>query len=274
MDAESLKLRLNGGTGAWWNVIYLESTDSTNTAARRAAEAGSGEGTVIVADTQTAGRGRMGRTWFSPPSKGVWLSALIRPRVRSEQLGIISISAAVAAVEGIRKATGIRAGIKWPNDLLLDGRKVCGILTESCIAGQSAGLVTVGVGVNVFQSMSDFPGELADRAISLQEYREEAILDRTMIAGAIIGEIGAYCIDCIPHEIRGNMDKWRQYCVMFGKTVEVTSGGGKAVRGVASDIDDEGALVVRTDDGSSIHVVSGEASVLYPIKKEVNCPGH
>lgn len=148
--------------------VHLPQTTSTNDEARRLADAGAAEGTVIRADHQTSGRGRYGRAWFASPGQNVLLSIILRPRLPADRLGLLTLAGAVAVANTIRDLTGLRASIKWPNDVLIHGRKVSGMLLESTQdagEGTAPGFVIVGIGVNVNQQ--DFPPDLAAGSTSL-----------------------------------------------------------------------------------------------------------
>jgi BirA family biotin operon repressor/biotin-[acetyl-CoA-carboxylase] ligase len=153
--------------GVGREIAVFEETNSTNDLAARAGDAGIREGLVIFAETQRAGRGRLGRSWQSPPRQGLWFSVLLRPGGPAERWSELTFYAALAVAEAAEIETGRAAAIKWPNDVLIDGRKVCGILLESH-QRQSPGYVVVGIGLNVLQGGDDFAPELRERAGSLQ----------------------------------------------------------------------------------------------------------
>jgi BirA family biotin operon repressor/biotin-[acetyl-CoA-carboxylase] ligase len=222
---------------------------STVEQVRRLARAGAPPGTVAIAEEQTAGRGRRGRVWSSAAGLGLWLSALVRVDLPSP--GLLTLSAAVAVRRGIAAAGGHWAAVKWPNDLELGGRKVCGILVEATGEGGGA----LGIGINVHHAPDDFPAELADQATSLD--RE---MGRTMCRNALAVHV-LEALEAIHDELdagRGDalLDEWRRACAHLGRRVQVTSEAG-SVEGVTLDIDRRGALLVRRDSGEVETVMAG-----------------
>ena len=177
------------------NCQVLQVTDSTNIQCRRLAEEGQPEGTLVLAESQKAGKGRRGRTWVSPPGAGIWMSILLRPDCPADKASMLTLVAALAVERGIRKAEGLATKIKWPNDLVLNGKKICGILTEMKTAGIRAGYVVVGIGINA--NLTEFSEDLKDKATSLllesgkEANRPEivaAVMEKTETAGIWIPE--------------------------------------------------------------------------------------
>lgn len=233
-------------------LIRVDRAASTNDLLRALAERGAPEGTVVVAREQTGGRGRMGRAWVSPPG-GLWCSLLLRPPDPAD--GRIALTVAVGAAEGVRKVCGAGVGLKWPNDLILEGRKLGGILVESIPP-----VVIVGVGINVNVDTRTLPPEIAETATSLSaslghEVDLEGIL--TSVLDEVEGAYGALRAgrgeDVLAH--------WRRLSVTLGRSVRIQNGA-EMLEGRAIDIDTAGALLVERSGGGRTRVIGGDLTVL------------
>lgn len=253
------------------NIIYLREIDSTNTYAKKAAQEGCEDGTVVIADRQTAGKGRMGRTWESAGQKGIWMSVVLRPEIPPEEVQIITLGASVAVVKAIKKATGLPAGIKWPNDIVIEGKKVCGILTEMSCEQDKVNYVIAGIGLNVNHNPEDFPEDLRSRAVSLKAYAEEkgleiagilplGLLKRSDIIKEIAMEFENVYFDINKGNSEWIIEQWREHSHTLGCNVKVDIKG-VSYTGTAVDITNEGRLVVNCDDGTVREVMSGEVMV-------------
>ena len=242
------------------NFRVLSETDSTNSACRRLALEGAPDGTVVLADCQTAGRGRRGRSFQSPAGKGLFLSILWRPDCAPEQLLPLTALSAVAVCRAIRQVCGAQAQIKWPNDLVLSGRKLAGILTEMALEGESGHVshVVVGIGINVHQRLTDFDGEVAQIATSL-DLALGGSACRAQLAAALLEEM-----DILRREVLFAPEKWlaeyRAACLNIGKTVQLIWGEEREPA-QALAVDDRYGLVVRHRDGRVETLRSGEVSV-------------
>lgn len=235
----------------------LEEVDSTMEACRRLGEAGAPEGAAVLAEHQTAGVGRMGRSFDSPAGDGVYCSLLLRPR-REEALQLLTSYAGLAACRALERAAGCAPAVKWPNDLILNGKKVCGILTRLHTARGGEPFVVVGIGVNVCQTA--FPEELADKAISLA--MAGSPVDRAAVAAALLGELDRIFLEerslaSRPPEM---LEELRRRSCTLGRQVMVSSPGNGGFSGIARDLDPLGGLIVETPEGLRT-VTSGEASV-------------
>lgn len=238
-----------------WTVYHAAEMDSTNEWAKRLAEEGAPDLTVCLADEQTAGKGRLGRVWKSPAGTSVSMSVLLRPSVRPEHLSMLTLVMGMAAADGLGKIMGLPVGIKWPNDVVIHGKKLCGILTETASDGS---WVVIGIGINV--NMTDFPEELRSKAssIRLETGREES-LPRT--AAVVLNEFRDYYRAFLETEdMSGLRATYERMLVNIHEKVRVLDPGG-AFNGTALGIDDAGDLLVRRDDGTVVHVYSGEVSV-------------
>lgn len=237
----------------------LEEIDSTNSYLKREALAGAPHGTVAVANHQTAGRGRMTRTFQSPPGKGVYLSILLRPQLPPSDLMGVTGMTAVAVSRAVERAAGIRPGIKWTNDLVLNGRKLCGILTELAVESevQMTQYLVIGAGVNVSHTPEDFGPEVSQMATSLLQ--EGCTVSRPLLAAAMIEEFNH-----LGKSLGGSMAPWvdayRQNCVTLGKPVRLLWTD-RQTEALALDIDDQFGLLVRLPDGTETVVRTGEVSV-------------
>jgi BirA family biotin operon repressor/biotin-[acetyl-CoA-carboxylase] ligase len=231
-------------------VHWLETASSTNDVAARLAESGAEPGTLVVAEAQTSGRGRMGRAWFSPPGAGLYVSIVLRP----DPPALLTIAAGVALAEGIQASTGLQAEIKWPNDLLVGKRKLAGILAEAAAQAGRLEFVILGFGVNLRPAA--YPPALADRATSIEaELNRPA--DRAMILAEILAALSARCADLQQGRFDAILSAWRARTPSLrGAHVEWDSPRG-VERGRAEDIDDTGALLVRLD-GRTVRVIAGE----------------
>lgn len=252
-------------------VYYFDEIDSTNSYAKKAASEGCGDGTVIVADCQKSGKGRLGRQWNSGPGTGIWMSVVLRPDILPEDIQVITLAASVAVVRAIKAVTGIITGIKWPNDIILDGKKVCGILTEISTEMEQVNFLVLGIGINVNHTDEDFPEDLSKVATSLRLYSENKcnypneqicgkIFNRSEIIKGVLIELEGLYENIKKGNIRGIIDGWKKYSVTLGKEVIITIRNSKYT-GVAQDITVDGRLRVACSDGVVREVLSGEVSV-------------
>jgi BirA family biotin operon repressor/biotin-[acetyl-CoA-carboxylase] ligase len=217
------------------------------------AERGAPEGRVVVANAQSAGRGRQGRTWASPPGAGLYVSAVLRPPAHI--LPLLTIAAGVAVVEGIQAATGLMADVKWPNDVYSHHRKLAGVLAEASSANSAAVQhVVVGAGINVMPAA--YPPEIADRATSLELELGRAI-DRGLLLADYLCALARRYHDLLNRREDAILRVWRSRAAsMLGRRVQWDDGGVTG-EGVALDIDANGALIVRTAEGP-VHLTAGE----------------
>lgn len=244
--------------GALWTAIDVkERTGSTNADVAAEARAGTAEGLVVVAEQQTAGRGRLDRQWESPPRAGIALSVLLRPAgVPVTRLGWLPLLAGVALVETVRRQAELDAFLKWPNDLLVDDRKCAGILAEAVPEPTPA--VVLGIGLNVTLSADELPRPDATSLV----LAGAAHTDRDPLVRALLRELADWYrrwseVGGDP-ERSGLRDGYRLYCGTLGRRVEVALPGGGTLSGTASDVDSEGRLVVTDADGSLTAVAAGD----------------
>ena len=246
------------GDHPWQNqIIWYDVTDSTNTQAKKLALEGAPHGTVLIADCQTGGRGRLGRSFQSPGGMGIYMSVILRPQCSADQLMHLTCAAAVAACDAVEKAAGFRPGIKWTNDLVYQKRKIAGILTELVtLPGQTAAII--GIGINCCQRLYDFDPEIQSFAGSLSMAADAAV-DRAKVAAALIEAISDMSENLLTGK-ENTLNRYRKDCVTLGQDVKLLCADNISY-GHAEDIDGEGALVVRFSDGSVQTVNAGEVSV-------------
>jgi len=241
-------------------VEVRKSVTSTNTVLRDIAEKGAPEGHVIAADEQTAGKGRMGRAFHSPAGHGAYFSLLLRPETSAGDASLITSAAAVAAARAIEEITGANVGIKWVNDLLVSGKKVCGILTEATFGIESGVIesVILGIGINVTRPENGFPGTLDEYAASI--YSETAAREsvRCRIIAAALDNFHEYYTD-LPG--RRFLEEYRSRSVILGTDVCVLTGN-EEKKARALEINDDCGLLVRYEDGETETLRSGQVSVL------------
>ena len=242
------------------SIICLDEADSTNRALREAAENGAGQGSVVIACGQRTGRGRQGRSFFSPKGKGVYLSYLMRPECSAAASAELTAWAAVAARRAVARVCGARVGIKWVNDLMLGGKKLGGILTEMSIEAESGAVAyaVVGVGININTAPDDFGAELCGIATSLAAETGKP-QSRADIAAALITELDAVCKG-MPHERAGYLAEYRATDTVCGHEVVLVQSGGESCA-EALAINDDFSLLVRDENGNERSVRSGEVRV-------------
>lgn len=241
-------------------LVYHDCIPSTNDLAKKLAKEGAAEGTIIIAREQTAGRGRMGRSFHAPAGLGLYFSVILQPKCPPDQLLHLTCAAAVAACDGIEKCCGFRPRIKWINDLIADNRKLGGILTEMSLDSKT-GLVAwavIGIGINCLHQKEDFPAELRDFTTSLLQTTGQQILPYQL--AACFSESFYELSHTLLSQRDANMNRYRNDCITIGRQVVLLRGEEKRY-GTALQIEDDGALTVRFDDGKIQSVQSGDVSV-------------
>lgn len=240
------------------NLVFLDEVDSTNTQVRRLADQGAPEGTLVAAEQQNAGKGRRGRSWMGPKGSGVWMSFLLRPEFMPEAASMLTLVAAMAVSDGIREVTGLDCRIKWPNDIVADGKKLCGILTEMSSEMDGIHYVIVGIGINV--GIREFPEELKETATSLA-LCTGAPVERTRLVNAVLcGWERWYGIFLETMDLKGLKDAYNERLVNRDREVKVLAPSGDYT-GISHGINDTGELIVELPDGELRTVLSGEVSV-------------
>ena len=238
------------------NIHYFDTIDSTNTQIRKLASAGAPHGTVVIAGSQTGGRGRLGRSFHSPVG-GIYMSVLLRFDLPPQQLMHLTCAAAVAMCDAVEETAGIRPGIKWTNDLVVNGKKLGGILTELSLSGGRVEYAVIGIGINCCQKAADFPADLQNMATSLHlcatKAPDQAFLAATMIAALEQMDRSLADVDAI-------LEKYRKNCITIGKEISLLRGD-EVRHGRAVDVDNDGALIIEFPNGYTEAVNSGEVSI-------------
>jgi len=238
-------------------IHYFPELKSTNIMAKEKAlhiEERIAEGTLIITERQSAGKGRLGREWFSPAG-GIWLSIILYPQLSPSYISRITLMTAVAAVKAIEICTQIEPQIKWPNDILINEKKVCGILTEMSAELDIINWVVVGIGVNVNIDHQRFPEDIQANTISLKEVSGEEVL-RVKLAQTFLQEFEKYYEKLKRKEFSSILKEWKLYSHTLGKKIRVDMGE-RIITGEAIDINEEGALILKKEDGELIKIISG-----------------
>lgn len=240
-------------------ITIKDTVTSTNTLLRSAAENGAPDKTVLIANEQTEGRGRRGKSFYSPADSGIYMSILLRPDFGADKSFFITAGAAVSVVRAVKKVCGIDAGIKWVNDIMLDGKKICGILTEAVTDFESGSLqyAVMGLGINISRPKDGFPSEISDIASSL--YSDEAADNE--LKCSLAAEILNNFFDIYEHtSVERLIDEYKKYSVVLGKRIKVISAGTEYFA-TAVDIDNDARLVVKDNEENMHTLSSAEVSV-------------
>ncbi len=238
-------------------MYYFPELKSTNIMAKEKAlhrAEGIDEGTLIIAERQSAGKGRLGREWFSPAG-GIWLSIILYPQLFPSYISRITLMTAVAAVKAIKIYTQIRPQIKWPNDILINEKKVCGILTEMSAELDIINWVVVAIGINVNIDHRKFPEDIQENTISLKETSVKEI-SRVKLAQTFLQEFEKYYESLKRKEFPSILREWKLYSHNLGKKIRVDTGE-RIITGEAMDINESGALILKKEDGELAEIISG-----------------
>ena len=259
LHADDLASLLDGIQIVGRDIRVFEKTNSTNDVVEKLARDGVGEGVVVFAEAQSQGRGRLGRRWISPPRRGLWFSVLLRPNLRPQAATQLTVAAATALVRAIRDQTGLAPEIKWPNDILIRGRKVAGVLTELSAELDHIKYLILGIGVDVNLSASDFPPELRKVATSLRiETGRE--WHRADLAAAIVRELDADYARICSGQFEDIIEEWQRGCSTLGRRVSIRMAD-RLVQGQAEALDRDGALLLRTEHGHLERVIGGDVTL-------------
>lgn len=250
---QGLKTKTMGQT-----IYFYEETDTTNNRARELALEGAPEGTLVVAEKQTAGRGRRGKVWESPLGTGIWMSLVLRPQIAPTEASVLTLLCGLATAEAIEAETGLSAGIKWPNDILINGKKAVGILTEMDCEMSEVHFVIPGIGINV--NTASFPPEIAEIATSLYLECGKTVSRRRLVHKVLERLEEHYETFLRTGSFAAMLENYRKHCITLGKEVHVL--GREPFFAEALDITPEGELLVRrADNGKEEVVFSGEVSI-------------
>ncbi|MBE3036377.1 MAG: biotin--[acetyl-CoA-carboxylase] ligase [Candidatus Atribacteria bacterium] len=238
-------------------IYYFPELKSTNIMAKEKAlhrAEGINEGTLIIAERQSAGKGRLGREWFSPAG-GIWLSIILYPQLPPSYISRITLMTAVAVVKAIKMCVQIEPQIKWPNDILINEKKVCGILTEMSAELDIINWVVVGIGINVNIDHREFPEDIQGNTISLKEVLGKEIL-RVKMVQIFLQEFEKYYESLKRREFSSILKEWKLYSHTLGRKIRVDMGE-RIVTGEAVNINEEGALILKKEDGELVEIISG-----------------
>lgn len=239
--------------------VYYSKIDSTNKKAKELATDGFEEGTIVISEEQSLGRGRLGRVWYSPKGKGIWVSIILKPDIPTMMAPRITLIGA-AAVHSALEEFGIKSEIKWPNDIILNNKKVCGILTEMSGEMEKLNYIVMGIGINVNTEENELENELNKIATSLKIECKKEICRKQLLC-SLLNHFEGFYDDFKKH---GTLENVISICkknsILIGKEVKIISYG-KEVAAKVIDIEDDGELIVKYDDGTVGKVLSGEVSV-------------
>jgi len=238
-------------------VYYFSELKSTNIIAKEKAShkaEGINEGALIIAERQSAGKGRLGREWFSPTG-GIWLSIILYPQLSPSYISRITLMAAVAVVKAIKICTQIESQIKWPNDILINEKKVCGILTEMSAEPDIINWVVVGIGININIEHQEFPEDIQENAISLKEVFGKEI-SRVKMVQIFLQEFEKYYENLNRRKFSSILKEWKLYSHTLRRKIKVDMGE-RIITGEAVEINEEGALILKKEDGKLVKIISG-----------------
>jgi BirA family biotin operon repressor/biotin-[acetyl-CoA-carboxylase] ligase len=259
LHADDLTSRIGAVRVVGRDIRVFQETSSTSDILEKLARDGVREGLVVFAESQTRGRGRLGRQWVSPPGRGIWFSVLLRPVLRPQAATRLTVAAATALARALRREVPLRPEIKWPNDLMIHGRKVAGVLTELSGELDSVRHVILGIGINANLDRDDLPPPLHTSATSLKLELGRSI-DRASLAAALLQELDAAYACVTDDRFAILADEWSSQCTTLGRDVSVLSGNRRLV-GRAESLDSEGALLVRTQFGRLERIVGGDVTL-------------
>jgi len=241
------------------SILFSSEVDSTNQWAKELAMYGAQEGTVVIAETQTKGRGRLGREWISPTG-GLWFSLILRPKLRPAEAVKLTFVAGLAVAKVLRETFGLDVETKWPNDVLVNGKKICGILTEMNTTGETVNFVVVGVGVNSnFNAEKVFPEELTKVTTSLESELGRKVQLEELLKGLLERLENLYEL-FIKEGFNPVLEEWKGHAGFLGRRVEVTSPT-ERLSGLALDVDHDGALVIRLKNERTRRIFVGDVSL-------------
>ena len=230
-------------------IFHFDSIDSTNKFAKKIANDGAVDGTVIVAEEQTGGKGRLERDFFSPKYKSILFSLILRPNCLPKDAPKFTLLAAVAIIQAMKKFN-LHAGIKWPNDIIFDNKKVVGILTEMSAEIDRVNFIVIGIGINANIAPEEFPDDIKKIAASLSEMNGGENIERVKFFRAVLEECDKLYTETISRGFDKIIDLWKKYNVTLNNEIKIISAeGGETFTGKAIDIDDDGALIVKTSEG-------------------------
>ncbi len=258
LSAEDIKAGINGVIGR--EILLYETVDSTNTLASELAEEGATEGTVVVADSQVRGRGRLGRPWVSPSGVNVYMSIVLRPDMKPKDATLLTIMASVGCATALRRATDLDITIKWPNDLMVSEKKLGGILIETRVAREKIEYAITGIGINVNMDSDVLPDVVKEVATSIK-METGRVFSRAEIIKEVLNEINDWYNVLKEKRHSELLSCWKQLTSTLGRNVEIVLDN-ETLQGLAESITDEGMLIVRLPSGASRVVHYGDLRLL------------
>ncbi len=257
MKTEDIKAKIKGDIGK--EIFFYEKVVSTNTIAFDLAEKAK-EGAVVIAECQEKGRGRLGRTWISPPGVNIYMSIILRPEIEPKDITLITIMASVACATALRRTTGLDISIKWPNDLMASDKKLGGILTELKTDQMRIPCATIGIGINVNIDITEFPEDVRKIATSVKNETGKPYSREDIIA-EILNEMNKWYIILSTMDKKTLLSEWQSLTSTLGRDIMVIVGQ-KKYAGFAEAIDDEGMLILRLPSGEFKRISSGDLTIL------------
>lgn len=240
------------------DIKYFTTTDSTNNQAKKLALSGAVDGTIVISEEQGGGRGRLSRSFFCPKYKGIWFSVILRPDFLPQEAPKCTLLAAVAVTKAIYDVTGVKVGIKWPNDILYNGKKLVGILTEMSAEMERINYIVIGIGIDVNISVEEMPEDIRDIATSLSQITGKEV-SRLKLLNKLLYHLEQLYIMAQKQNFAPILDEWRKYSITLNQEIKVISGN-NVTYGKAVDIDDDGALLVKIN-GQIKRVLAGDVSI-------------
>jgi BirA family biotin operon repressor/biotin-[acetyl-CoA-carboxylase] ligase len=259
LHADDLISRLGKTEVIGRDIRVFEETTSTNDVIEKLARDGVKEGVVVFAESQTRGRGRLGRKWMSPAKQGLWFSVLLRPDLRPQETTRLNVASATALRRAIESQTGLKPEIKWPNDILIQGKKVAGILTELSGELDHVKYVVLGIGVDVNLSQGDFPAELRKLATSLKAELGKPV-SRPELAVVILRELDLDYARITSGQFAAVADEWEEHGTTIGQEVTIRTGD-RRIRGRAESLGEDGELLLRTEHGHLERIIGGDVTL-------------
>jgi BirA family biotin operon repressor/biotin-[acetyl-CoA-carboxylase] ligase len=259
LHADDLVSRLGKTKVVGRDIRVFQKTTSTNDVIEKLARDGVREGVVVFAESQTSGRGRLGRKWTSPGQRGLWFSVLLRPDLRPQEATRLTVASATALTRAVESAADLKAEIKWPNDILINGRKVAGVLTELNAELDHVKYIVLGIGVNVNLNAGEFPPELRKSATSLK-METGAAVSRPELAAAVLRELDEDYHRVCAGQFAAVADEWEAKCSTLGHEVVIRTGD-RQLRGRAESLGEDGALLLRTDHGHLERIIGGDVTL-------------
>ncbi|AFU58532.1 biotin-[acetyl-CoA-carboxylase] ligase [Candidatus Nitrososphaera gargensis Ga9.2] len=243
------------------HVVYKETTDSTQNIAISLADRSDSHGTVVIAEQQKSGRGRQKRKWLSPKG-GIWLSVVLKPGIPTAKITLLPFVAALAVCDAIKNATGLDARLKWPNDVMISGKKVAGILLDISAEADQINYAVIGIGINANVDSAAISARLDGTKITSISDELGHSTSRLDLTRSLLENLEHYYLEMEQQGVGTILQKWKKRSDMLGRKVAVVQNNNKIIQGMATDINDDGSLLLKTDVGD-VNVVSGDIHVRY-----------